>query len=148
MLTQAVASQPPQGSYITHLQVTDSTGGTAAAQKAFKVGVPSATPPPAGGTPTLAVIDSPGQTVSVAAPPRGAGKQGAAAAGGGARVVLDASNSAAAAGSAIKSYAWGVVSLPERRAVVSAEGQLAEVTLEPGSYQVRGCARFSTAEGG
>jgi hypothetical protein len=53
-----------------------------------------------------------------------------------ATITLDATGSAAAQGSQIKSYTWGVVTLPDRVPVASTQGQVAEVQIAPGKYQV------------
>jgi hypothetical protein len=116
---------------VAHVRVFDSEGHTATASKQFAVGVPSSTPPPSGGRPTAAVIDRPAP--DEAAPP--VVSKGASAAS--ATITLDASGTAPAEGARIKSYAWGVVSLPDRVPVASAQGPVAEVQLLPGRYQVR-----------
>jgi hypothetical protein len=131
---------PSQGSYAALLRVTDTGGASVSASKQFKVAVPSPTPPRVPGPPALAVIDQPAPEVYASAGPPARGAPLAAAPGpdGSVRVTLDASGSQAGAGAAIASFAWGVVALPERRPVGSAEGAITEVVLEPGLYQVRG----------
>jgi len=124
--THPLPSAHTQGKYIANVRVTDSAGSSATASKEFRVGVPSITAPTApDAAPTTAVITEPAPEVD-----------GSGSAAGPVKMTLDAGGSAAAAGEALKSYVWGVVSLPDRTPVTSARGEVAEVALMPGRYQV------------
>ena len=122
---------------MANVRVKDSAGSVATASKQFRVGVASTTAPAVPGTlPTTAVITEPSPDVFFAGD-EGAAAAGATTAAGPLKVTLDATGSAAAVGAGVVSWMWGVVTMPGRTPVTSAEGEVAVVSLEPGQYQVR-----------